>query len=105
MAETFHNTTNETGVQLEAFTKKAQTQDEVVLTFFKNHLNHDFSPSKLYEYLIKHSLIDNTTPLTSIRRALTNLTVAGKLTKTNRTVISRYGRSEYVWQLKKETNG
>jgi hypothetical protein len=105
MANTFHNTTNETGIQLEAFTKKAQTQDEVVLTFFQKHLNHDFSPSKLYEYLIRYNLIDNATPLTSIRRALTNLTVAGKLTKTNKTVISRYGRSEYVWQLKTETNG
>lgn len=105
MTNTFHNTTNESGIQLEAFTKKAQTQDEVVLTFFKNYPNHDFSPSKLYEYLIKYSLIDNATPLTSIRRALTNLTVAGKLTKTNKTVKSRYGRSEYIWQLKNETNG
>lgn len=97
---TFHNTTGETGIQLEAFTKKAQTQDEVVLTFFKNYPNHDFSPSKLHEYLIKYSLIDNATPLTSIRRALTNLTVAGKLIKTEQTVMSKFNRHEYIWKLK-----
>ena len=101
----YHNTTNQTGEQLDIFSVAAKSQDEIVLTFFSNYPNHDFSPSKLHEYLIKYQLINKDTPLTSIRRALTNLTVAGKLTKTNRTVISRYGRSEYVWQLKKETNG
>ena len=100
MDKQYHNTTGETGIQLEAFTKVAATQDEVVLTFFKNYPNHDFSPSKLHEYLIKHSLIDNATPLTSIRRAFTNLTVAGKLVKTEQKVMSKYNRPEYIWKLK-----
>lgn len=97
---TFHNTTGEIGIQLEAFTKVAKTQDEVVLKFFNSNKGIGYSPSKLHEYLIAYSLIDNATPLTSIRRSLTNLTVAGKLVKTQQKVISKYNRPEYIWKLK-----
>lgn len=96
----YHNTTNQTGEQLDIFSVAAKSQDELVLTFFKNYPNHDFSPSKLHEYLIKYKLIDEATPLTSIRRALTNLTGAGKLIKTDKKVMSKYNRPEYVWKLK-----
>jgi len=99
----YHNTTNQTGEQLNIFTLAAKSQDELILTFARKVCF--LSPSHLHNHLIKTKQIEPNTPLTSIRRAITNLTVAGKLIKTNKTVISRYGRSEYVWQLKKETNG
>jgi hypothetical protein len=37
-------------------------------------------------------------PLTSIRRAMTNLTTDGKLTKTNRYVIGIYDKPEHLWE-------
>ena len=37
-------------------------------------------------------------PLTSIRRAMTNLTTDGKLIKTNRYVIGIYDKPEHLWE-------
>lgn len=96
----YHNTTNVKGEQLDIFLVAAKSQDEIVLNFFNNYPNHDFSPSKLHEYLVKYQLINQATPLTSIRRALTNLTTNGKLIKTDKKVMSKFNRPEYVWKLK-----
>jgi len=96
----YHNTTNQTGEQLYIFSVAAKSQDEIVLNFFSNYPNHDFSPSKLHDYLIKYQLIDAATPLTSIRRALTNLTGNGKIIKTDKKLMSKFNRPEYVWKLK-----
>mgnify|MGYP003118974616 CR=1 FL=1 len=38
-------------------------------------------------------------PLTSVRRAMTNLTTDGKLMKTNRYVIGNYDKPEHLWEL------
>ena len=100
MEKQYHNTTGETGTHLEAFTKVAKSQDEIVLSFFTKNKGIGYSPSYVHEQLIIDGLINITTPLTSIRRALTNLTVSGKLVKTTEKVLSKYKRSEYIWRLK-----
>lgn len=42
----------------------------------------------------------NDTPITSIRRGMTNLTTRGKLVKTDRTVIGAKGKPENIWKVK-----
>ena len=93
----YYNTTNESGNQLQAFTDKAGAQDKLVLALFKQH--GTLSPSKVYEFLIKAKQITPATPITSIRRSITNLTRDGYLLKTEDKVKGTYGRSEKVWKL------
>ena len=38
-------------------------------------------------------------PITSIRRAITNLTDAGKIIKTDQYVKGNYGKLEHLWEL------
>lgn len=98
MNQTFHNTTGETGTQLEAFTKVAKSQDELILIFARKV--SFFSPSHLHKHLINTKQIDKNTPLTSIRRSITNLTTSGKLIKTSNKINSVYNRPEFVWMFK-----
>ena len=87
---TYYNTTKENGNQLLMFVEKAKSQDERILLLMRK--NKEQTPSEL----IKH--FENT-PITSIRRSLTNLTKQGKLTKTDNKKIGLYGRFEYVWLI------
>lgn len=96
----YHNTTNESGTTLKNNFAKSKSQEEEIINVFifekgisiKKETNLGFSPSELYDGL-------ETYPITSIRRALTNLTKQGKLIKTDEKRIGMYGRSEYVWRL------
>lgn len=96
----YHNTTNQTGEQLDIFSVAAKTQDELILDFFKRTNPISNSPSNVHRILLNLKMIDSNTPLTSIRRSITNLTKQGKLIKTDEQVKSIYGRPEYVWKLK-----
>ncbi len=42
----------------------------------------------------------NDTPITSIRRAMTNLTNRGNLVKTDAQVTGAKGKPEYIWKIK-----
>lgn len=85
----YFNTTNESGTTLKNNVAKAKSQEEDILILFKMITNQ--SPSEI--------LLLTDYPITSIRRALTNLTKQGKLIKTDEKRIGMYGRSEYVWKL------
>ena len=94
----YHNTTNESGTTLKNNVAKAKSQEEEILEFFKyvNYFNEfNSTPSELQMLNLKLKKY----PITSIRRALTNLTKQGKLIKTDEKRIGMYGRSEYVWKL------
>ena len=95
----YHNTTNQTGEQLDIFSVAAKSQDEIVLQRFKGG-SKMFSPSAIHHFLIAEQRIAKNTPITSIRRSITNLTKKGKLIKTKEQTMSLYGRPEYVWKLK-----
>jgi|TARA_A100001035_G_scaffold220634_1_gene180709 hypothetical protein len=68
-------------------------QEEYILAFFKDE-GKPQSPSMVYDSLPEHW------PITSVRRAITNLTTAGELVKTNSTVTGMYGKPEHLWSLK-----
>lgn len=87
---TYFNTTKESGKQLEMFTQKAKNQEEQILELMK--LYKKLSPSDVQKYFSNF-------PLTSVRRALTNLSNQGKLIKTYEKKKGIYGRDEYVWSV------
>jgi hypothetical protein len=88
-----HNTTNESEQLLIDFQKKAIKQEEMILSFFKLH-RQPYAPSQVHT-----CLFDSSIPLTSVRRAMTNLTYYGLLKKTELKMMGSFGRPEYLWSL------
>lgn len=86
----YHNSTESTGPELREYRLKTQKQDEAVLAFFRN--GGAYTPSEVWRRLFAESV-----PLTSVRRAMTNLTDRGLLVKTGRQRQGIYGRPEFIW--------
>lgn len=93
---TYYNTTHATGRKLADYRGKAATQETRILSYFRRHWNVMRSPSQIQSEL---GMLD--VPITSIRRAMTNLTSDGLLEKTDHQVDGLYGRPEYCWQMAK----
>jgi hypothetical protein len=89
----FHNTVGETGTALARSEAKAKTQEEKVLAFYSIDKYHNMSPSYVHSNILPYA------PLTSVRRAISNLTKQGKLVKTKHMVDGPYGKKEYCWRL------
>ena len=83
---------------LREYVEKAANQQEAILEIFELK-GCALGPSEVWEFY-RHAL-GKDTPLTSIRRAITNLTEVGKLEKTAVTRIGPYGRHENLWRLNK----
>ncbi len=90
----YYNTTNLKGDALKESHAKAESQEALILAFFREHPDKMFIPDEVY------SIFDPTkTPITSIRRSITDLTTDGHLTKTNLQKIGKYGKYAYCWRL------
>lgn len=90
---TYYNTNKESGETLKESQVKAFSQEHVILSYIKKQNGKVTSPSLL-------SMFFDSWPMTSIRRALTNLTNKGYLIKTDQMVDGVYGKKEHVWKLK-----
>jgi len=97
----FHNTTKEEGAALEDASRKAEGQDQLVLDLFVSRakFNRALAPSTVHKILVQRHALDSHTPLTSVRRAITNLTNRGLLVRTNEKQKGPFGRPEYLWKL------
>ncbi len=90
----YYNTTNETGGDLKQSTEKAGNQYERILDFFKKNDSSLLTPPQIRGYVF-----GNTVPLTSVRRALTDLTSDDKLTMTDVMRKGEYGKLNHCWKL------
>ena len=99
----FYNTNKEKGTTLNESQKKAKSQDEMVLDYFKNYDNLGATPERvLRHFKIMEKLSDNkwhNTPITSIRRSFSNLKNKGLIEKTNRTIEGDFGKQINIWKL------
>lgn len=93
-ATSFHNTNNEQGETLYKSIEKARTQEDEILGYFEYHKGKSFSPEQIWKTILPNC------PLTSVRRAMSNLTHAKKLEKTNETTIGMYKKKISLWKLK-----
>ena len=93
----FYNTTNEENPQLDVFCKKADSQDNLITDLFLCDPPRKFTPSEVWQKLIRIGNIDKDTPLTSIRRSINTLTKEGILRKLDEKRIGFYGRPESCW--------
>jgi len=89
----YYNTTHLTGFELKESRRKANTQEDRILTFFEKNADKAFSPEEIQTYCMMANR-----PLTSVRRAITNLTKEGCLRKTSHMKPGNYGKPVHTWQ-------
>ena len=91
----YYNTTKEVGAVLHMLKLKTLTQEEKILSIFMLYPNKPLSPDDIQTFLKENGQMFG--PITSIRRAITNLTKRNLLIKTNEKKIGSYGRYNYCW--------
>lgn len=89
----YFNTTAETGQTLATYRQSAMKQEEAVLALFRAR-RLPMSPSQVWRHIDP-----DRTPLTSIRRAMRDLTLDGHLERLEVKVEGVYGRPEHLWRL------
>lgn len=89
---TYFNTTDSAGRELRQYVADAECQEGKLLTWFGD-ADGCYSPS-----MLRRLVFVNKAPLTSVRRAITNLTNSGQLVKTSHQVQGPYGKPEYCWR-------
>lgn len=90
----YYNTTNLSGSDLKSEIENAKTQKDAVLLIFQTY--GPLTPSNAW------SLYGATkAPLTSIRRAITDLTTEGHLIKSLTLKPGLYGKPEHLYKLLK----
>lgn len=95
----YYNTTNQTGKTLKKSWDKSKTQEDRIMDYFR-HLkkNHD----GVYTHATPDQVclaFNDKYPITSIRRAMSDLTAQGKLRKTAIQKKGRHGRMNFCWTL------
>jgi len=93
----FYNTISFSGDDLKKENAKAKKQEDLILALFKANPSKNLSPSQVHTILCRKYNIYP--PITSIRRALTNLTGRLELIKTDETVPGMYHLPERTWKL------
>jgi hypothetical protein len=95
ISRVYHNTTAKKGVELEQATIRAGHQSEKILRVFQQHPHTTFTPWDIHLHLGQQLMI------TSIRRAITTLTDAGYLVKTQeRRKSGPAEETNCTWKLK-----
>lgn len=94
----YYNTTHSTGPDLTEYRAKARKQEDVVFAHFAIK-NKPMSASMVHSNLVSFGVIGSQVPLTSIRRAITNLTTSNLLRKTDKQRTGPFGKPEYLYSL------
>ena len=89
--DSYHNTNGEASPVLERSERKASRQEDVILQLFKR--GGEYTPDEVWQKLYAGTMV----PITSVRRAITNLTNLGQLEKTDKQRVGMYGKQVYVW--------
>jgi len=90
--KSFYNTNAETGDQLRQSCIRATSLQDQIFAFFRAAPGRHYTPAEVARYFPKY-------PLTSVRRAMTNLTDAELLTKTKLRTPGIYGSPNFNWRL------
>lgn len=99
----YFNTTNLTGAELWESEYKALKQDEAILKVIRSSPSLLNTPERVLRHLrILEPMNEykwHHTPLTSARRAFSNLQRKGLIEKTDEMVEGNYGKPVHVWRL------
>lgn len=97
-AEEFYNTMKAEGEELEQRTSDAKKQRLQVMEYYQKHPEGKFTPFEIHEAL---GYAETKTPVSSIRRAMTNLTTSKFLIKLTEQKMERLGANNFLWILNK----
>ena len=89
----YYNTNNETGEELQTSKRRANSQTTRILSFFFAHPNEEITPFQV------RSEMELRAPITSIRRAISDLTAEGRLEKTSTLRPGLYGKNCHCWKI------
>lgn len=92
----FHNTIGETGDTLVASNITCETQEQKILDIFRQK-GAGIAMTPFYVQEI-YSKLYRAVPITSIRRAITNLTEQNKLIKTDVMRTEFFGKKNFTWK-------
>jgi Fe2+ or Zn2+ uptake regulation protein len=90
---TYYNTNGLSGNALRGAVKKTGNQDQAVLQVMQD-AGRPLSPSEIHKLAFTPA-----TPITSVRRSLSNLTKRGDLIKLETTKLSPYNVPEHLWEI------
>lgn len=90
----YYNTTNLNGTELKKRRSKADSQDKIILSFFREHKRR-MTASEVWI----NAFNTDEVPITSVRRSISTLNREGKILKTNERKQGIYGASEYLWEI------
>lgn len=94
----YYNTNNLTGSDLKEAIIKAEKQEEAIELLYANS-DRSYSPSQVLGLMNKAG---KQWPITSLRRAITNLQKKGVLVKTGEMVKGMYSSPENTWKYKRQ---
>lgn len=92
--EHFHNTIGESGDTLIKSEIKCKNQEERIVEILKEKNGIAVTPFYIHEAYLK---LYDAVPITSIRRAITNLTNQNRLIKTSQMKTEQYGKPNNTW--------
>ena len=95
----YHNTNNLQSDDLKISIEKCKTQEEVIYNIFRNQIR--LTPSKAWT--IYEKATNKNVPITSIRRAISNLSKQNLLYKTEQTKRGIFGKPEHEYVLSVES--
>ena len=104
----FYNTIELQNSDLDRARRKASSQQERILAFFMSNPGRLITPDEVWTHVFPvRDFGDDSrnTPITSIRRAMTNLTKDGLLVKTCHMRAGYYGDPVHCWQLAAPRHG
>ena len=91
----YYNTTLEDYPDAKVYKKKNEKQEQLILEFFQEFYPGEFTPFEvLHEVRLK-----NNTPITSVRRAINDLTKRGELVKTGNKKMGDLGKMNFTWRF------
>ena len=89
----YYNTNNERGETLTRSRRRVNVQEREIIAVFNGRPGRKMTPFDVQDDVGHH------VPITSIRRAITNLTTKGTLTKCDIMKAGRYGKMNHCWEL------
>lgn len=104
--KSYFNTTNLQDVELDKCEKKAKSQDETILELFKTFDSLSIiTPETALKHLQSVDKKWNNVPVTSIRRAFSNLQKNGLIVKSESCLVKGdYGKKVHTWALVKNND-
>jgi hypothetical protein len=94
MYPTSYHDTTKTNEDIDQFEDQAKSQEQVLLQFMRGFPGEWFTRDKLETLVFEFGRA----PMTSVQRAITNLTMEGKLIKSpEASFIGGYGRKVHGW--------